>query len=118
MNPPTIQVPSGRRSPNFAMNRAPATKPTEVSPSCRPYSNSVAPTTLIAIGSNSTVQKPNDRRTGKVRKKAERRTGVDQRDRAPPFRFHSTPPIVVDAPDAMFALPPVRITTNDAKKVS
>ena len=38
----TIQAGSGSSRAKRAMNSEPTTKPTDVSPSCRPYSNSVA----------------------------------------------------------------------------
>ena len=53
--------PSRHRSAMFAITRLPTTKPTEVSPSWRPYSNVVACSGPRANGSSRVFQRPNDR---------------------------------------------------------
>ena len=60
----TIHGPSRSRSPKRAISRLPITKPTEVKPSWRPYSNSVAWSARIAIGRSSTFHRPNEKQTG------------------------------------------------------
>ena len=54
-------LPSRRRSMYFAISRLPTTKPTDVRPSWRPYSNSVAFRMPIANGSSRTFHRPNEK---------------------------------------------------------
>ena len=72
----TIQTGSGSRPAKRAMNSEPITKPTDVSPSWRPYSNSVAPRTVIENGSSSTFHSPNATNMNEPTRKSERRIGV------------------------------------------
>ena len=71
------------------------TKPTDVTPSWRPYSNSVAPRARIANGSSRTFHSPNERKTGAPATNSERRTGVLTRVAMPSFRFSTTTPTLV-----------------------
>ena len=77
----TIHVPSGNRAEYFAITRLPATKPTEVRPSWRPYSNSVAWRASMANGRRITFQRPNERKIGAPEMNSERRIGVRREGR-------------------------------------
>src|SRR3954470_12791334 len=74
------------------MNRLPTTNPIEVTPSWIPYSNSVAPSTLIAIGSSSTFHRPNEKNTGAPSRNSERSMGVPRMVRIPSRRLSTTAP--------------------------
>ena len=86
----TIHVPSGSRAEYFAITRLPATKPTEVRPSWRPYSNSVAWRASIANGRRRTFQRPNERKIGAPETNSDRRIGVLARVVTPSLRFATT----------------------------
>ena len=58
------------------MKNDPTTKPTEVRPSCRPYSNSVAPRTWIENGSSRTFHSPNEKNMNAPTTNSERMIGV------------------------------------------
>ena len=58
------------------MKNEPTTKPTEVRPSWSPYSNSVAPRTLIENGSSRTFHRPNEKNMNAPTMNSERMTGV------------------------------------------
>ena len=68
-------VPSRQPVGDLAIIRLPTTKPTDVTPSWRPYSNSVAWRALSANGRSRTFHRPNDRKTGAPEMKSERRIG-------------------------------------------
>ena len=72
------------------MNRLPITNPIEVTPSWMPYWNSVAPRTLIAIGSRSTFHRPNEKNTGAPSRNSDRSIGVSTMVRTPTRRFATT----------------------------
>ena len=84
------------------MKKLPMTNPTDVRPSCSPYSNSVPSRTRIDIGRSRTFHSPNDRNTGAPTRKIERRIGVRQRYRAPLFRLSTTTPMEVTSSGACF----------------
>ena len=86
----TIQAGSGSRRANLAMKKDPATKPTEVSPSWSPYSNSVAPRTLIEKGSSSTFHRPNEKNISAPTANRDRMIGVPNSVEKPARRFEMT----------------------------
>src|SRR5215207_6868332 len=61
VRPPATHSDSGNRAEKRAMKNDPITKPTEVSPSWRPYSNSVAWSSRSDIGSSRTFHSPNEK---------------------------------------------------------
>ena len=69
------------------MKNEPSTNPTEVRPSCRPYSNSVAPSSRIENGSSRTFHSPNEKNMNAPTRNSERRTGVPNRVAMPDLRF-------------------------------
>ena len=69
------------------MNSEPTTKPTEVRPSCRPYSNSVAWSSRIENGSSRTFHRPNEKNMNAPTMNSERMIGVPNRVPMPARRF-------------------------------
>ena len=85
--PMTIQSGSGRRLEKRAMKNEPTTKPTDVRPSCRPYSNSVAPSSRIENGSKRTFHRPNEKNMNALTRNRERMMGVPHSVPIPDRRF-------------------------------
>ena len=85
---------SGRLLEKRAMKNEPMTKPTDVSASCRPYSNSVASSSRSDIGSSSTFHSPNEKNI--------RSADQEQRpqDRRPEQRPEARLQVGDDDPDA------------------
>ena len=69
------------------MKNDPSTKPTEVRPSCRPYSNSVAWSSRSDIGSSRTFHSPNEKNIRAPTMNSDRRTGVPNSVLRPDLRF-------------------------------
>ena len=107
----TIHVPSGRRSEYFAIIRLPTTKPTEVRPSWRPYSNSVAWRASMANGRSRTFHRPNDRKTGAPETNSDRMIGVPTRVETPSLRFVDDD---ADARRLLGSILPTRTKTRQA----
>ncbi len=82
-----IHTGSGNRAAKRAMNSEPITNPTDVRPSCSPYSNSVAPSSLIENGRSSTFQSPNATNMNAPTRKSERIIGVPNSTAIPDLRF-------------------------------
>jgi hypothetical protein len=99
------------------MKKLPMTKPTDVRPSWRPYSNSDPFRTRMDIGRSRTFHSPNDRNTGAPTMKIERRIGVLQRYLAPLFRFWATTPMEVGSAAAPFGTSTGRRRANATKYV-
>ena len=83
----TIQAGSGRSFEKRAIRRDPTTKPTEVRPSWRPYSNSVACRTVMENGSSSTFHRPKATNMNAPTKNSDRMMGVPNSVTMPLFRF-------------------------------
>ena len=69
------------------MKKDPITKPTDVSPSCRPYSNSVASSSRSDIGSRRTFQSPNEKNISAPTKNSERSTWIPNSAPSPDLRL-------------------------------
>ena len=95
--PTNTHSPVCRRSAYFAMNSEPTTNPIDVRPSWIPYSNSVAPSSWIAIGSRSTFHRPNAKYTGAPSRNSERSIGMSRIDRMPTLRLVTTTPTDVSS---------------------
>ena len=95
--PMTTHRPVWSRSAYFAMNSEPTTNPTDVSASWRPYSNSLAPSSLIAIGRSRTFHRPNEKNTGAPIRNSRRSIGVSTIARMPSLRFATTTPTEVSS---------------------
>ena len=87
MRPMTIQTGSDRRLEKRAMKNEPSTNPTEVRPSWRPYSNSVASSTVIENGRSRTFHRPNEKNMIAPTRNRERRIGVPNSVPIPLRRF-------------------------------
>src|SRR3954447_2909379 len=74
------------------MNSEPTTNPTDVSPSWRPYSNSVAWRTRNANGSRRTFQSPTEKKYGTAIRKIVRNAGVPTSTANPSRRLVTTTP--------------------------
>src|SRR5918994_4402783 len=83
----TIQAGSGSSREKRAMSSEPTTNPTEVSPSCSPYSNSVAPSSRIENGSSSTFHSPKATNMNAPTTNSERMIGVPNSTDMPDFRL-------------------------------
>ena len=117
--PMTIQSGSGSRPENRAMKNEPSTKPTDVSPSCRPYSNSVAPSSRIENGSNRTFHSPNEKNMNAPTRNRERRTGVPNSVPMPDRRFATITATLASSSGLGIGYRPISAispahTTNDA----
>ena len=97
-SPMTIQVPSREAVAYLAISRLPTTKPTEVKPSWRPYSNSVACSTSDRQRQEQDVPQPERRgRPGAPSRSSERRIGVSDKVATPSLRFSTTTPTLVSS---------------------
>ncbi len=83
----TIQAGSGSNRAKRAMSSEPTTKPTDVRPSWRPYSNSVAPRVVIENGRSRTFHSPNATNMNAPTMNSDRMIGVPNRVPMPAFRF-------------------------------
>ena len=82
-----IHAASGRSLAKRAMNSEPTTKPTEVRPSCNPYSNSVAPRSSMENGRSRTFHRPKATNMNAPTMNSERMMGVPNRIPRPSFRL-------------------------------
>ena len=82
-----IQIGSASRPEKRAMKNEPTTKPTEVSPSWRPYSNSVACSSRSEKGRSNRFHRPNARNMNVPTMNSERMTGVPNNVARPDFRL-------------------------------
>ena len=92
-----IQTGSGRSRENLAMKNEPATKPTDVRPSCSPYSNSVAPRTCNEKGRSRTFHRPNEKNMNAPTANSERMIGVPNSVDSPDFRLSTMTPTLASS---------------------
>jgi hypothetical protein len=90
------------------MKNEPMTKPTEVSPSCSPYWNSVAPSSLSENGSRRTFHRPNAKNMSAATRKIERMTGVPASVDSPARRLAAMTPTLASSSGFGIAYLPIR----------
>ena len=99
------------------MSKLPITKPTEVSASWMPYSNSVACSARRAKGSNSELLSPNATSMGIETRNSDRRMGVSNRVFMPARTLVSTLEVLVASSTGSGLMRIRKMQTADTRKV-
>ena len=79
------------------MKNEPMTKPTEVRPSCRPYWNSVAPSSLSEKGRSKTFQRPKEKNMNEPTMNSDRIIGVPRSAPRPERRLSTMTPTLASS---------------------
>ena len=98
------------------MKNEPATKPTEVSPSCNPYWNSVAPRTCSENGRSRTFHRPNEKNMNAPTPNSERMIGVPNSVDKPDFRLSTMTATLASSSGFGIGWRPIRLMQPAAKR--